>query len=127
MRRALVIAALFAATPAMAEMFYMSDPGLCDAPDGVTELLDTTFITARSIGNHYFECRWNENLWAELEANRGAEFTAKCENSTDAWTQVMKFYPQDESNLDFRLQYPVYLSVWFDAREMMPVKFYKCP
>jgi len=62
---ALSFIAMMAATPVLAQEFlYMSDPGLCDAPDGVAELLDTTFLTAHSIGNHYFDCKWDEDLAA---------------------------------------------------------------
>jgi len=124
---ALSVVALMAATQVLAQEFlYLSDPGLCDAPDGVTELLDTTFLTAHSIGNHYFDCRWDEDLAAVVAAGNWAEVTATCESSSESWTQKYGFYPQDESNLDYPLPYPIYLSVWFDAKGLMPVKFYAC-
>ncbi len=115
----------FAFTPSFAETVYMSDPGLCDAPDGVTELLDTTFLFSRSMGNHYFDCNWDRDLDQLLQDGWPA-VNATCANGTETWMQELKFYPQDESNLDYPLQYPIYLSVWFDPREMMPVKFYRC-
>jgi len=124
---AVSIVAVLTATPVAAgDFLYMSDPGLCDAPDGVTELLDTTFLSAHSIGNHYFECTWDEDLAQITASGNWPEVTASCQNATESWTQNLGFYPQDESNLDYPLKYPVYLSVWFDQRGMMPVKFYQC-
>ena len=123
---ALAFAALTAGAADAEEFLYMSDPGLCDAPDGVTELLNTTFLTANSIGNHYFDCAWDEDLAGIVAQGNWPEVTARCSNATESWSQVFRFYPQDESNIGYPLQYPVYLSVWFDERDMIPVKFYDC-
>ncbi|MDU8928596.1 hypothetical protein RXV86_14485 [Alisedimentitalea sp. MJ-SS2] len=116
-----------AATQSFAgNMLYMSDPGLCDAGDGVTELMDTTFLSERSVGNHYFECTWKKDLGRLLKRRSPVEMKVSCMNDTESWTQVMRFSMHDETGIDYDVKYPRYISVRLDPRGTLAAQFYPC-
>ncbi len=105
------------AAPALAETFWLSEPGLCKADDGVIEEMDAIYLTKTGINNHYFSCQWPEKAGEALL--RGEQFVmteAKCSTATATWTAKLEIVRQGNRTV----------RVFQETGGISPVRFFRC-
>ena len=118
MSRALIIAALFAATPAAAEMAYLSEKAICGADDGVIEESNAILLYEEGMGNHFFDCSWDKNL-TNARLRQGFFTTkAKCANGISSWDAEFEIVVEggDMSRIN----------VYQNSGGASPIVFYRC-
>ena len=113
---ALSTVALVAAASASAEMYYLSQPGLCNVSDGELELSDAIILGDHSIGNHFFDCVFKTPIAARIKSEQWTKVKADCENGTKSWRAVFEFSVQDNGDIN----------VFQNTGGLSPVRFYHC-
>ncbi|UYV36359.1 hypothetical protein N4R57_15240 [Rhodobacteraceae bacterium D3-12] len=114
----LASALLLVALPlgAAAETFYLSQPGLCGADDGVIEERDVIYLQDRGINSHFFGCDFPNPVLADLAAGRELRITSKCASATTRWTADFILVPQGDGNVKAHQT----------SGGLSPVLFYRC-
>lgn len=101
---------------AAAETFYLSQPGLCAADDGVIEEVDAIYLQDRGINSHFFGCDFPRPVLADLAAGRVLKITSNCASATTTWTAAFTLVPQDDGNV----------KVHQASGGLSPILFYRC-
>ncbi|MGI9353436.1 MAG: hypothetical protein ACR2O3_17895 [Rhizobiaceae bacterium] len=112
----MAITALSAAS-AIAETFWLSEPGLCDADEGVIEEMDIMYLTKTGISSHWFSCEWPLKAGQSiLQSEAEVSTNASCANATGTWKAELTIVPQGDSSV----------KVHQESGGMSPVRFFHC-
>ena len=85
------VALCMAPSFSFAQVYYLSQPGLCDADDGAVEESDALILTDMSLGNHYGECSWDVSFREALKTRATATIEARCQDSSKSWDAELVF------------------------------------
>lgn len=119
-RIAPLLCGLVIAAPSLglAEPFWLSEPGYCDADYAVIEDADVIYLTANGINSHWFGCQWpSPARRALLRGDQNILTSADCSNATTTW----------EADFDIVRQPDGALRVHQETGGISPVTFYHCP
>ncbi len=106
-----------AAAPAVAETFWLSEPGLCDADDGKIEEMDVIYLTKTGISSHWFSCEWPLKAGlAILRGEREVSTNANCSNATSTWEAELAIVRQGDGSV----------RVSQESGGISPVRFFRC-
>ena len=113
-----IIAISVSASTALAsEPFWLSEPGLCEADDGVIEEMDVIYLTGSGINSHYFSCTWPTKAGqALLRGDQSIDTKAKCANATGTWDAEFEIVRQEDGSV----------RVFQESGGITPVRFFRC-
>jgi len=113
----MVAALALMAAPVASETFFLSMPGLCDAPYEEIELADAIYLTKTGIDSHFFGCEWPEKAGqAILRGAPSVTTKAQCANGTGSWQAELEIVSQEDGSL----------RVFQSTGGISPVVFYRC-
>jgi len=103
--------------PLRAEVFWLSEPGYCDADYAVIEDDEVMHLTGRGIRTHSFSCEWSEAAAQEILNGKVYVTTrARCSNATGTWAADLEIVRQTDDTL----------RVFQSSGGLSPVRFYPC-
>ncbi len=106
-----------ATVPAMAEAFWLSEPGLCDADDGEIEEMDVIYLTTTGLSSHFFGCEWPLKAGeAILRGEWSVSTVASCSNATGTWEAEFEIVRQGDGSV----------RVFQESGGISPVRFFHC-
>ena len=105
------------AAPAVAETFWLSESGLCDADPGKIEEMDVIYLRKTGIGSHWFSCEWPLKTGrAILRGEREVSVNASCSNATTTWKAKLDIVRQGDGSV----------KVNQESGGISPVRFFRC-